>query len=144
MWSGLYRAPAFIAASWKSGFLAAVQAGGLEFVLFGTMAGFTGALTQRFRHYQPVWKQRLLILGVIPLCVHTVEWCGHRLSGTPGRDRGVLISVGMTVLAVAFNWFAMRRGALLAGSEGLSFVEDMKRMPALAAGFLAWIAGRGR
>jgi hypothetical protein len=83
-------------------------------------------------------------MGVIPVCLHLAEWCVHRLSGTPGRNRGVLISVGMTVLAVSFNWFAMRRGALLAGLEGHSFLEDMKRMPALVVGFLAWVAGRGR
>jgi hypothetical protein len=144
LWSGLYRSPAFLIAGSRSGLEAALRGAGVEFLLFAAMAGFTGAATQRFRHLQPPWKARAVILGAIPACLHLAEWTTHTLAGTRGRGRGVLISVGMTVLAVSFNWYAMRRGAFLAGREGDSLISDLQRLPAIIWGFLAWILGRGR
>ncbi len=143
VWSGMYRAPAFFIAGYKSGFAAALRGAGVEFLLFAAMAGFTGAATQRFRNLQPPWKARAVILCLIPACLHAAEWLTHTLAGTKGRSRGVLISIAMTVVAVAFNWYAMRRGALLAGGEGASFFNDLKRMPRIIAGFIAWLCGRG-
>jgi len=144
LWSGLYRSPAFLIAGWKAGLAAALRGAGVEFLLFAAISGFTGAATQRFRHAQPPWKARLVILGIIPACLHLAEWTTHTIAGTQGRGRGVLISISMTVLAAAFNWYAMRRGAFLAGHEGESLLNDIKRLPTIAFGFVAWIAGRSR
>jgi hypothetical protein len=144
LWSGLYRSPAFLIAGWRAGLPVALRGAGVEFLLFASISGFTGAATQRFRHAQPAWKARLIILVCIPACLHLAEWTTHTVAGTHGRGRGVLMSVAMSVLASAFNWYAMRRGAFLAGREGQSLLHDLKRLPAIVPGFVAWIMGRGR
>ena len=144
LWSGSYRAGAFLIAGWKSGLAVAMRGASVEFLLFLLISGFTGAATQRFRNAQPPWRARLIILCMIPACLHLAEWTTHTLAATRNRGRGVLISISMTVLATSFNWYAMRRGALLAGHEGGSLLSDLKRMPAIVLGFVAWIVGRER
>jgi len=144
LFSGLYRAPGFAAVSWRFGVEEAARAGAAEFALFAVMAGFTGALTQRVRNLRPVWAASLIVLVVIPLCLHSVEWLAHTALGSVAKGRGVALSLAMTVVAELFNWYVMRQGAMLAGREGAPFVADVKRIPALIGGFLCWVAGAGR
>jgi hypothetical protein len=136
LWSGLYRSPAFFIAAAKSGWGPAVRASLVEFLLFASIAGVTGALTQRCRKVRPHWLSALLILGAMPLLIHTAEFLVHTLAGTPNRKTGVLISAGMTAIGVTFNWYCMHHGAFLAGEEGKPFVHDVKRIPQLLMGFI--------
>lgn len=136
LWSGLYRSPAFFIAAIRSGWGPAVQASVVEFLLFASIAGWTGALTQRFRKVEPRWLSALLILGLMPLVIHTAEFLVHTLAGTPNRKTGVLISAGMTAMGVTFNWYCMHHGAFLAGHEGRPFMDDVKRIPRLFLGFV--------
>lgn len=139
LWSGLYRAPAFFAVTLHSGGLgAAARAGGIEFALFATVAGFTGALTQRVRHLQPAWLRVLIVAAGIPAILHSSEWLVHGLAGTAARKTGVLVSICMTVVAELFNFYAMRRGVLLAGIEGGGFWSDLRQLPAVVLGFTTW------
>lgn len=139
LFSGLYRAPGFVAASWRFGAGEAARAGTVEFLLFAALAGFTGALTQRVRHLRPLWVAGLIILVGIPACLHTAEWIVHTALGSAAKGRGVLISLVMTVLAELFNWYVMRQGAMLAGHEGAPFIEDVRRIPSLVGGFFLWV-----
>ena len=127
--------------SWRFGVEEAARAGAAEFALFAVMAGFTGALTQRVRNLRPVWAASLIVLVVIPLCLHSVEWLAHTALGSVAKGRGVALSLAMTVVAELFNWYVMRQGAMLAGREGAPFVADVKRIPALIGGFLCGVAG---
>lgn len=136
LWSGCYRAPAFLIASWREGLAEALSAAGAEFTLFATLAGFTGAATQAVRHLQPLWLRAFIVAGIIPTFLHASEWLVHGLLKTPGRSRGVAISIAMTVIAELFNFYAMRHGALLSGDEGGSFADDLKKMPVIVFGFL--------
>lgn len=138
LWSGLYRSPAFFAVTVKAGLGHALQAAAIEFALFATVAGFTGALTQRVRFLHPVWLRVLFVVVLIPAILHGSEWLVHGLAGTPSRKTGVIVSICMTVVAELFNFYAMRRGVLVAGSEGGSFGHDLRRLPAVVAGFVAW------
>jgi hypothetical protein len=142
--SGLYRGPGFALASLHYGLGEAARAGVTEFVLFATIAGFTGALTQRVRHMRPVWAAGLVILLGIPSCLHAMEWVVHTTAGSPARGRGVAVSVAMTAVAELFNWYSMRQGAMLAGPEGSPFLDDLKRIPSLVAGFVVWATRGGR
>jgi hypothetical protein len=136
LWSGLYRSPAFFVAAMKSGWGPAVRASLVEFLLFASIAGITGALTQRFRKVRPAWLSALLILGLMPLVIHTAELLVHTLARTPNRKTGVLISMCMTAVGVTFNWYCMHHGAFLAGEEGRPFLHDVKRIPRLLLGFI--------
>ena len=138
MWSGLYRSPAFFAVTLKSGLTGALQAASVEFALFATVAGFTGAMTQRVRFLEPPWARALIVVGVIPAILHGSEWLVHGLARTPSRKTGVIVSICMTVIAELFNFYAMRRGVLLAGEDGGSFASDLKQLPRVVAEFIAW------
>jgi hypothetical protein len=136
--SGFYRGPAFFFASLKLGVGEAFRAAGVEFALFAAMAGFTGALIQNVRFLQPAWLRMTVLLGGVPAILHAGEWFGHTWLGTPARNRGVLFSVVLSIIAALFNLYAMRKGALVAGHEGDSFLLDLIRLPRLIGGFLIW------
>lgn len=134
--SGLYRSPAFFAKS--------VQGGFTEFALLAIVAGFTGAWIQRVRLAQnPLWT-RVVVLFLVPLCLHLSEAVVHTIAGTPGRKTGILVSMTLSAVSCAFNWHVMRHGAMLAGGRGDSFWTDLRRVPGLILSFLAWIIGRGQ
>ena len=40
-------------------------------------------------------------------------------------------------ISALFNWYAMRRGTLLVGTEGRAFATDLHRLPVLIVSFLA-------
>lgn len=136
--SGFYRGPAFFLASLSLGFREALLAAGVEFLLFAGMAGFTGALIQRVRFLEPAWWRMTILLAGVPLILHTGEWFGHAWLGTPARNKGVLFSVVLSGIAALFNLYAMRKGALVAGHEGDSFILDLVRLPRLIGGFVTW------
>jgi len=129
--SGLYRAPAFLAVSLRAGPEAAGQAAAVEFLLFASVSGFAGAVTQRLCRLRPAWHALLWLLGVLPACIHTAEWALHHALQTPGRRRGLLLSIAMTLIAEAFNWFVMRGGLFLAGPGSSSLQDDLRRLPGL-------------
>jgi len=136
--SGFYRGPAFFLASLSLGFREALRAAGVEFLLFAAMAGFTGALIQRVRFLEPLWWRMTILLAGVPAILHTGEWVGHTWLGTPARNKGVLFSVVLSGIAALFNLYAMRKGALVAGHEGDSFILDLVRLPRLIGGFVTW------
>jgi 4-amino-4-deoxy-L-arabinose transferase-like glycosyltransferase len=138
LWSGCYRAPAFLIGSWRFGLGEAFTAAGAEFTLFAALAGFTGAATQGIRHLRPIWVRAAIIALVIPVFLHSSEWLVHGWLRTPSRSHSVAISIAMTVIAEVFNLYAMRHGALLSGDEGGSFTQDMRRMPSIVFGFVTY------
>jgi hypothetical protein len=136
LWSGLYRSPAFFIAGMRTGWGPALRASLVEFLLFASIAGITGAATQRFRKVKPRWLSAVLILVLMPVVIHSAEWLVHTLAGTPNRKTGILISLGMTALGVTFNWYCMHHGAFLAGTEGRPFSHDLRQIPRLILGYI--------
>ncbi len=74
---------------------------------------------------------------LLPVCNHTMEFLVHWAHGTPKLKASILVSVGVTAVSTLFNWYAMRRGALLVAGEGDSLGRDMRRMPRIIAEFVA-------
>jgi len=141
--SGCYRAPAFIIVSVRAGWAGAARASLAEFLLFATIAGFTGAAVQRVRNLRPEWTAWLIIFGVLPLVMHTSEYLLHTALGSAAWRRGMMVSLALTVLSESFAWHGMRQGAWLAGAGGRPLLEDLARLPFLVAGYLRWVFGRG-
>jgi hypothetical protein len=138
LWSGLFRAAAFAGPAWTEGKGHAAEAAAVEFVFRAAVSGASGSLTQILRHAGPRWQALLVLLVGAPTVLHLAEAGLHLLAGTPKLGSGMSFSVAMTATAVLFNLYAMRRGVLLTGEEGGSFGSDLKRMPAMVAGFVAW------
>jgi hypothetical protein len=99
-------------------------------------SGFYGALTQAIRRLEPPWVAITIILVLAPAAVQVLEFGVHHFSHTPNLKTGVLASTAMTALASLFNWYSMRRGAILTGREARPFSADLKRFPALVYGFV--------
>ena len=135
--SAVYRAPIFFATSFRAGWKAAAGAMMAETAFRVITSGFYGAFTQALRRMEPAWLAIALVLVIAPAFVQGLELLVHALRHTPNLMRGVLASSTLTAIASLFNWFAMRKGTLVTGQEGQSFVQDLKQLPVVIFQFLA-------
>lgn len=126
--SALYRGIAFAAATWRNG--AAECAGGVltQMLLFSAMAGYTGSLTQRFRNHTPRWQAGLMLLCLVPLGVHSMEWVVHETLDPGARRAGIAVSWVQSAISMGTQWALMRRDLFLAGGSGLSYAQDFRAM----------------
>ena len=136
LFSSLFRAILFFCANLGSGWRAASGAMAAEFLYRGATSGFYGAFTQCLRAVQPAWAGALVILLLLPLGTHSMEFVVHWLRGTPHLKASIITSVCFTGLSSLFNWFAMRQGLMIVGHGSQSLSRDMRMMPRVVADFL--------
>jgi hypothetical protein len=144
VFSSIFRANLFLATNLTAGRQAAVLAAASEFLFRFLTSGFYGALTQSFRGAEPPWAGALAVTLLLPTVSHSMELMVHWLRGTPNLRASIIASVCFTGLSTAFNWFAMRRGALVVGQGQSSIWRDLARMPRLIAEFTVAIVTLGR
>ncbi|WP_031495649.1 hypothetical protein [Bryobacter aggregatus] len=137
--SALIRAVIFFVANLSAGRAAAVGAMEAEFLWRFAVAGFVGSIIQSLRRAEPLWQATLITAVVLPLLNHSIEFLVHYTRGTPKLMTSILASVCFTVIAMLFNAYAMRRGAMIIGKEGRPLWRDLLDMPRLIWGFLLWI-----
>jgi hypothetical protein len=135
--SSALRAATFFSMNLPAGRRAALSAMIAEFLYRSVTAGFYGAITQAFGEAEPAWAGGLIVIILLPMVSHSVELGVHPLRGTPRIVSSLIASVGFTVVSTLFNLYAMRRGALIVGANAGSVSADLRRMPALIAGFVA-------
>jgi len=142
----ILRGPIFLIASARRGWGVAIAALVTEAIFCAATAGFYGTLGQAVRNARPKWATGLLITFLIPAVFQGLEYGMHWLRGTPHLKGAEIASVITSAVSALFNWYAMRRGALLVGGEGGNFGGDMRRMPVLIFNFVAspvrWILGQ--
>lgn len=137
--SSICRATLFFVTNLSAGLTAAAGAFSTEFWLRFLTAGFYGALTQAFRRAEPPGRAMLAAVVVLPLTAHTIELAVHSWTGTPHLWASLAVSIAFTVGSTAFNVYAMRHGAFIVGTGARSLVDDVRRVPALLAGFAGWL-----
>lgn len=135
--SAILRAIVFFSANLRAGVPAALGVAAVDSVFRISTSGFYGTLTQALRRAEPPWQGALASMVLLPACNHTLEFFIHWGHGTPKLKASIIASVTFTAVSTLFNWFAMRRGALLVGGEGDSLGRDLARMPAIIGAFLA-------
>jgi hypothetical protein len=144
----LLRGPIFLIAAAGRGVAAAFSAVLTECFFCALSAGFYGALVQNLRDAEPEWLTLLFLAVGVPAVFQVFEFLLHWFRGTPHLKAASIVSLIVSGISFLFNWYAMRRGALLVGSEGRSFGSDLKRLPGLIVLFVAagprWILGRKR
>jgi hypothetical protein len=133
--SSLLRAHIFLAANATAGLRKALFAAAAEFAFRFLTSGFYGSLTQAFRNAEPAWAGVLAVMILLPLISHSMEFAVHFLRGTPHLKASIIASVIFTMFSTAFNWFAMRRGALVVGDGQTSLRSDLARVPELLVDF---------
>jgi len=134
--SSSLRALIFFGANLPAGAHAAFAALMTELTFRGVASGFYGALTEAFRFAEPEWAASLVVMFLLPLAGHSVEFAVHLLRGTMKLKVSIIASVCFTAVSTLFNLYAMRRGALITGEGQQTLGSDMKRIPRLIAGFL--------
>jgi hypothetical protein len=132
----ILRAPIFLIASLRRGWGTALSAVVTESAFCAATAGFYGTFVQLVRNARPKWVTGLLITVLMPLAFQVLEYGMHWLRGTPHLQAAEITSVVTSALSALFNWYAMRRGALLVGSEGGDFSKDLAQVPRLIVGFV--------
>lgn len=138
----LLRGPIFLVATIRHGWRAAITALFTETVFCTITAGFYGAIVQDLRNAEPEWLTILFLTLVLPVIFQILEFLLHKFQGTPHLRLVEIASVIVSAFSSLFNWYVMRRGALLVGREGGSFGKDLIRLPRLFFGFLVALPHR--
>ena len=135
--SVLYRAPVFLISTHRHGLQTMAAAGIVESVFRIAITGVYASITQAVEWAEPQWMVAIVVLAVIPGGTVALEAVVHWLAATPNLRAGLAVSLALSVLSSGFNWFSMRKGALLVGREAPSFGTDLARMPILIGRFVA-------
>jgi hypothetical protein len=131
------RGAIFFGTNLNVGVDAAVRAFFVDTAFRLPLVGAYAAIVQAFVGAEPPWAATAMVAAALPAVSHVIEFTVHRLAGTPVLYASVAISVAVSIVSSAFELFAMRRGVLLVGTGGSSFVDDVRRLPALFGAFLA-------
>lgn len=130
------RGPIFFVAAIRHGWEATVSALLVETAFCTVTAGFYGAIVQDLRDAEPEWLTILFLTVFLPVLFQALEFGLHKLRGTPHLRLAEIASITVSAFSSLFNWYAMRRGALLVAGEGGSFGTDLNRLPRLFLSFL--------
>ena len=135
--SSLVRGMIFLLANLRSGWRAAAGAMLAEWLYRALTSGFYGAMTQALGETEPEWHGAVAAMMLLPIWSHSLEFAVHWLRHTPHLKTSIIASMSFTVISTLFNFYAMRRGAMLVGEQCASLAEDMRAMPRIIGGFLA-------
>ncbi len=137
------RAPIFLVTTFSHGWRSATLAAGVETAYCAASAGVFAGFIQTVRNRRPTWLAALLVIVAVPAVSQVLDYLVHLLMATPNLRIGSLASLTFSVISALFNWYSMRHGTLLVGSEQDSFANDLRRLPRLVVGFLlappAWV-----
>jgi hypothetical protein len=137
--SSILRASLFFATNLSAGLPAAIAALKTELVFRGITSGFYGALTEAFREAEPSWAAALTVMVLLPVANHSLEFFVHWMRGTQKLLPSIVASMILTAFSTLFNFYVMRRGALIVGSGRHSLGRDLLRLPRLAVDFVTWL-----
>lgn len=137
--SSILRASLFFATNLSAGLPAAFAALKTELVFRAITSGSYGAITEAFREAEPPWTAALTVMFLLPIANHSIELLVHWLRGTRNLFSSILASVILTALSTLFNFYLMRRGAMIVGSGRGSLRTDLSRMPKLTLDFITWL-----
>jgi len=137
--SSILRASLFFATNLSAGLPAAMAALKTELVFRAMTSGFYGAITEAFREAEPPWTAALTVMFLLPIANHSIELLVHWIRGTHNLFSSILASVVLTAFSTLFNFYLMRRGAMIVGSGRGSLGTDLSHMPKLTVDFVTWL-----
>jgi hypothetical protein len=144
--SAFFRAIMFFFSNLRAGQQLALRATLVEAVYAIVAMGLAGAITERIRNARPTWITGTIVWLVIPALLLPAQYLVHRHFGTPRLRTSMIASFCFAALGTGFNWFAMRRGALLVTGPSVgdptvdapssNFAADLRALPRLILDFL--------
>lgn len=133
--SAVVRALAFFATNLQSGRTAATKAMLIEAAYAVLAGGLIGAVSQQLRRARPLWATGLLVCVVLPALMTFAQLAVHHVAKTPHQSGGVILSLCFAALAAAYSWYAMRRGAMLGGTDATTVWHDLQSLPRISLDF---------
>lgn len=135
--TAIFRAGACMAALYHVPLHAREHFGAVEAAYVLATAGIFSAWQQQALEIKPRRLAWLVVVLAVPLGSLAADSALHLW-----LDRGNMRALGIsalaaTVISAMFHWHVMQNGAMLIGSEGRSFFDDMRLMPRLAISFVA-------
>jgi hypothetical protein len=137
--SPILRGAFVYAATASAGPAAAASALTVEVLYRGLVSGFCGAIVEAFRSSEPYWAGQLTVVLIVPVVSDSLDFLVHWQHGTSEFGRSVAVSLALTIVSTAFNYFAMRRGALIVGEQRQTLLQDIATLPLLFVAFLSTI-----
>lgn len=137
--SSLIRALIFFFANLTAGWRAALGAMAAEYCYRALTSGFYGAMSQQFSLVEPEWQGAAAAMILLPVMSHSMEFAVHWLRHTPHLKASIISSLCFTAVSTLFNTYAMRRGTMVVGKDSASVAEDLRALPRVIGGFLAFL-----
>jgi hypothetical protein len=134
--SAVVRAAAFFGTNLRAGRYEATKAMIVEAVFAIFAGGLIGAISQHLRRAKPLWVTALLVCAGLPAIMILAQLGVHHIARTPHQSGGVITSFFLAGIAAAYVWYAMRRGAMLGGSDETTIRNDLRSLPRISVDFL--------
>jgi hypothetical protein len=99
-------------------------------------AGVYAGMQQRALGLRSRLLGNLAVVIGVPGLAQALEWLTHRAVGAAAPAKATLAVCLFAAVSAFFHLHVMRRGAFLTGRHGQTLLEDFRRMPRLAAGFV--------
>jgi hypothetical protein len=135
IFGSLLRSATFFTANLRSGPKQAIQAMIVEAFFAMIALGLIGAISQQLREAEPLWATIGVVWLGMPVIIVLAQFGLHRAVRTPHLTGGLVVSFCYTAISPAFSWYAMRRGAMLGGSDETTVVHDLQTLPGIAVDF---------
>jgi hypothetical protein len=134
--SGTARSLVYLAAMARTGVRDGVLILLVEMIYVSLTAGLYAGLQQRALSFRSRLVGNLTIVVGVPMLAQILDWLTHRAVGAAAPGRATLAVSVFAIVSALFHLHVMRRGAFLAGHAGRSLLDDFRRMPRLATGFV--------
>lgn len=135
IFGSLLRSATFFTVNLRSGPKQAIRAMVVEAVFATIALGLIGAISQQLRKAEPLWATIGVVWLGMPAVMTLAQFGLHRAVHTPHLTGGLLVSFCYTAISAAFSWYAMRRGAMLGGSDETTIMHDLQTLPGIAVDF---------
>jgi hypothetical protein len=134
--SGTARSLVYLAAMARTGVRGGILILLVEMIYVTLTAGLYAGLQQRALSFRSRMLGNLMIVLGVPMLAQFLDWLTHRAVGAAAPGRATLAVSIFAIVSALFHLHVMRRGAFLTGRTGRSLLDDFRRMPRLATGFV--------
>lgn len=133
--SATARSLVYLAAMTRSGLSGRCAVVLVEIAYVALTGGVFAGMQQRALGLRSRFLGNLIVVLGVPGLAQAIDWLAHRISGAAAPGKATLAVSVFAALSALFHLHVMRNGAFLTG-HGRSLLEDFRRIPRLAAGFV--------
>jgi hypothetical protein len=135
--SATVRSCVYLAAMAHGGAHSRLAVAAVEMAYVTLTAGFYAGLQQQALGLRSRILGDLTIVIGVPGFSMTLDWFVHHITGATAGGRATLAVCLFALVSALFHLYVMRRGVFLTGHQSRSLAEDFRRIPRLAASFVA-------